>query len=343
VTEGTNSRILNRRQAIAAGAMMVGRLCGVTSLLFEGQAKAAEAVAMKSFAIPDGAIDSHVHVFSPVRFPYSNSSTYTPGEANLQDLNALRARLRISRLVLVQPSVYGTDNRCMLDAVAQLGPEVARSIAVIDATSITDLQLHELQRLGVVGVRANLSVKRDIDGPRAISEISQLLARVADFGLGLQVYVALSMIDTLAEAIADARVPIVLDHFAGAQARLGLDQPGFAALRQLLASGKVWIKLSAPYRASQQGPDFPDVIPLARALIDANPEHLVWGSDWPHTGGGARRGDSTANDIEPFLSVDDSRCLDLLSTWAGDRAVHRKILVENPERLYRFQSKRFTS
>jgi predicted TIM-barrel fold metal-dependent hydrolase len=323
--------------------MMVGRLCGVTSLFFEAQVKASGAVALKSFAIPDGAIDTHVHVFSPVRFPYSNSRSYTPGEASLQDLNALRARLRISRLVLVQPSVYGTDNRCLLDAVERIGPEVARSIAVIDAASITDPQLHELQGLGVVGVRANLSVKRDIDGPGAISAISQLLARVADFGLSVQMYVALSMIDTLAEAIADARVPVVLDHFAGAQARLGLNQPGFAALRQLLASGKVWIKLSAPYRASQQGPDFPDIMPLARALIDANPDHLVWGSDWPHTGGGARRGDSTANDIEPFLSVDDSRCLDLLSTWAGDKAVHRKILVENPERLYRFQSKRFAS
>jgi predicted TIM-barrel fold metal-dependent hydrolase len=337
VSEGTDSRILNRRQAITAGTMMVGGLCGAT--FFEAQVKAAETVGVKSFAIPDGAIDSHVHVFSPVRFPYSDSRSYTPGEASLQNLNALRARLRISRLVLVQPSVYGTDNRCMLDAVERLGPEVARSIAVINAANVTDPQLHELQRLGVVGLRANLSVKRGIDGPGAISAISQLLARVDDFGLAVQMYVALSMIDTLAEVIANAQVPVVLDHFAGAQAHLGLNQPGFAALLQLLASGKVWIKLSAPYRASAQGPDFPDIMPLARALIDANPDRLVWGSDWPHTGGGPRRGDSTADDIEPFLSVDDARGLDLLSTWAGDKAVHRKILVENPERLYRFQSK----
>jgi predicted TIM-barrel fold metal-dependent hydrolase len=327
--------VFNRRQAmVGAGTMVLGAFCGVTSLIVGPGVNADET--LPTFAIPKGATDSHVHVFSPVRFPYSVARSYTPGEANLEDLEELRARLGISRLVLVQPSVYGTDNRCVIDTLHRLGSKVARAIAVIDAVSVTDAQLHELRRVGVVGVRVNLNVKGEPDVDATVSVISQTLARVTAFDFNVQMYIPLPMIDALADAITAASVPVVLDHFAGAQAQLGLDQPGFTTLRRLLSSGKVWVKLSAPYRASQQGPDFPDLTPIARALIETNADRLVWGSDWPHTGGNARRSDQKAADVEPFQKVDDSRTLGLLSSWAGDRNVHRKILVDNAERLYRF-------
>jgi predicted TIM-barrel fold metal-dependent hydrolase len=333
MTDSENAPVLNRRQVmVGAGTIAVAACSAVHASIMGPPVNAASTEMSPTFAIPPGATDCHVHVFSPVRFPYADARSYTPGEANLEELEALRARLRTSRLVLVQPSVYGTDNRCLIDALTRLGSRAARAIAVIDAVNVSDSELNELQRIGVAGVRVNLNAGAgpDVD----VTAVSQTLARVTAVGLSVQMYIKLSMIDVLAEAISKASVPVVLDHFAGAQANLGLDQPGFTTLRRLLSSGKVWVKLSAPYRASQQGPDFPDIAPIARALIQTNADHLLWGSDWPHTGGNAHRSDMKISEIEPFQKVDDSHILGLLSSWAGDKSVHRKILVDNPERLY---------
>jgi predicted TIM-barrel fold metal-dependent hydrolase len=319
MTDGVSASTFNRRTAIlGAGAML------------------ASAVSAWAGQIPAGATDSHVHVFDPARFPYDTARDYTPGVADLDALENLRTRLGISRLVLVQPSVYGTDNSCLLDALQRLTPRVARAIAVIDPATITDDDLHTLQRLGVVGVRVNLNVKGRGDAAPAVRALSQTLARVTPFGLIAQIYVDLALLDALSETIGAATVPVLLDHFAGAQAQLGLNQPGFASLHRLLATGKVWIKLSAPYRASHQEPDYPDLTPTARELIRNKPDRMVWASDWPHTGSGAQRAGRRSTDVEPFRVVDDAHVLELLAYWAGNEATYRRILVDNPQRLYGF-------
>jgi predicted TIM-barrel fold metal-dependent hydrolase len=318
---GAIGTVDRRKALIGAGAMVVG---------------ADSAFATPVAKVPKGATDSHVHVFDPVRFPYSEARDYTPGVATLQDLESFRARLGTSRLVLVQPSVYGTDNRCLIDALRRLTPQVARAIAAIDPTTITDDELHALQRLGVVGVRVNLNVKGKGESATAVKALSQTLSRVTPFGLITQIYVDLSLLDALSETIGLASVPVLLDHFGGAHAQLGPDQPGCATLRRLLGSGNVWVKLSAPYRVSHQDPDYPDMTPIARTLIAENVDRLVWGSDWPHTGGGAQRAGRQPTDVEPFRVVDDAHILALLASWAADKDICRRILVDNAQRLYGF-------
>jgi predicted TIM-barrel fold metal-dependent hydrolase len=285
-----------------------------------------------------GAVDGHVHVFDP-RFPFAPARTYTPPAATVADLRAHLARLGVDRTVLVQPSVYGDDNRALLDALDALGPAVARGIAVIDPAAVTDRQLRALRDAGVVGVRVNLHTKGEDRGQAAVAAVAQTARRIAAFDMVVQIYVDLALVAALEETIAAAPVPVVLDHFAGARVEPDHPDPappGHAALLRLLGDGRVWIKLSAPYRAARQAPDYPELAPLARTLVATNPDRLVWASDWPHTGGGEERQGREPTDIEPFRQVDDARTLALLAAWTGGDATRTKILVDNPARLFRF-------
>lgn len=286
--------------------------------------------------VPKGTVDCHVHIFDPARFPYADDRTYTPGPATLTDLQAFLDKFGIERAVLVQPSVYGPDNRCLIDGLRKLGPKKARGIAVIDPEKVSDDELSALQRVGVVGVRVNFSSRGEARAAAAIAAISRTTARVVGFGLLIQIYADLALVASLEETIAAAPVPVVLDHFGGAKANEGLFQPGFDALCRLLASDKLWVKLSAPYRASKQLPDYPDLETIARALIRTNPDRLVWASDWPHTGGGAERREWKASEIEPFRIFDHARALAHLFAWADDAETYKKILVDNAARLFRF-------
>lgn len=285
-----------------------------------------------------GAVDCHVHVFDP-RFAFAAGRSYTPGAATVADLQAHLAGLGVGRTVLVQPSVYGDDNRALLDALEKLGPTVARGIAVIDPAAVTDDKLQALRDAGVTGVRVNLHTQGEDREQAAIAAVAQTARRVAAFDMVVQIYVDLALVAALEETIAASPVPVVLDHFAGARVEPGRPEqvpPGQTALLRLLGDGRVWIKLSAPYRAARQAPDYPDLAPLARTLVATNPDRLVWASDWPHTGGGDERAGRKPTDIEPFRRVDDARTLALLATWAGNGATHTKILVDNPARLFRF-------
>ena len=285
--------------------------------------------------LPAGATDCHCHIFDPARFPYAADRSYTPGQATLDDQKFFHAGLGVSRIVLVQPSIYGTDNRCLLDGLIKLGG-VARGIAVIDVKTVTDGELIALQSAGVVGVRVNLEVKGVDRASSTVDAVVSVIRRVAPFGLAVQIYVDLKLVEALAETIAASPVPIILDHFGGAQARLGLDQPGLATLLGLLQTDKLYVKLSAPYRASRDAPDYADLAPIAQAFIRANPDRLVWASDWPHTGGGVDRAARKPSDVEPFRTVDDVHVITLLSTWAGNTDTQRRILVDNAARLFRF-------
>jgi predicted TIM-barrel fold metal-dependent hydrolase len=150
----------------------------------------------------------------------------------------------------------------------------------------------------------------------------------------IQIYARLSVIEGIKDQVAAAPMPVVFDHFAGTQAAPGVDQPGFRSLLALLRSGKTYVKISAPYRSSTLAPDYPDVAPIAKALVAANAQRILWGSDWPHPGIPVP-GRSNA-EITPFFQIDDGRVLNFLPNWVPDATVRKAILVENPAKLYRF-------
>lgn len=282
---------------------------------------------------PAGTCDTHVHVFDPDRFPYAADRRYTPGPATVADLRAQCARLGVDRVVLVQPSPYGADNACLLDALAQLGP-TARAIAVIDPAAATDSQLADLAGAGVVGVRVNLEAQGEHRARAAVDALSATLDRVAGHDLMVQLYVDIALLVDLAPLVAAAPVPVVFDHFAGARAAGCSSQAGFAELLELLSTGPAWVKLSAPYRASSD-PGYADLAPLTAALLAVNPARLVWASDWPHTGGGAARAARRSTDIEPFRSIDNATIIEDLAAVCGPDHTQR-VLVDNPATLYRF-------
>jgi predicted TIM-barrel fold metal-dependent hydrolase len=282
---------------------------------------------------PAGACDCHVHVFGPASdFPFDPARSYTPGDAPLQALVALHRGLGVARTVIVQPSPYGTDNTCLLHALVELAG-AGRGVAVID-DSTTDAQLQAMHRAGVRGVRVNLETAGQHDPGAAWRALQHAARRVEPLGWHVQTYTNLATIAALAGALEQLPVTLVVDHFGRAQAAAGVSQPGFDALRSAVASGRVYVKLSAPYRISA-APDYPDAEPIARALIDANPERVLWGSDWPHPGSAAGAPRPVA-DITPFRQEDNARALQRAMQWAGTPERIAKLLVDNPARLYGF-------
>ena len=281
--------------------------------------------------VREGACDCHVHIVGPaVHYPMSQARAYTPPEASTADLLARRQRLGLARNVLIQPSFYGIDNRCMLAAMAQLG-DTARGIAVV-APDIDTEELGKLDAQGVRGIRLNLETREDRDQKTAATALDEMAKRIRPLGWHIQIYAALPVIAALADPIAALPVDVVIDHFGLAQAKDGVDQPGFSALLELVGAHKAHVKLSAPYRVSQaQG--YKDVAPIAGALITAGPDRMLWGSDWPHTDRVPGRG---ALELHPFRTIDDSLALALLKEWCGDETTMRTILAETPARLYRF-------
>ncbi len=281
---------------------------------------------------PPGACDCHVHIFGDAaRFPFVDSRTYTPPPATIDQLRAMHRSLGIERVVIVQPSVYGTDNSCTLDAIRQLAPR-ARGIGVI-ATRTPEAELRLLRAGGIAGIRVNLGTAGITDVEIALQRLRAALVRAVDLNWHVQVFTQLSVIQAMRDDVLASPVPVVFDHFGGARAPLGIAQPGFDVLLDLVAKGKAYVKISAPYRSSAQGPDYADMAPLAKALIAANPDRILWGSDWPHPDTASGRKPAA---ISPFLPIDDLRVFEQLTVWAPDAAVRRRILVDNPARLYGF-------
>jgi predicted TIM-barrel fold metal-dependent hydrolase len=286
-----------------------------------------------SFAVPDRACDCHVHVFgTAAEFPFAARRGYTPPAAAAAELLALQEALHLSRVVIVQPSVYGSDNSCTLDGMRRLG-ERARGVAVIDGAT-SSAALDEMHRAGIRGVRVNLETAGETDPDAARRNLAAAVERVTPLGWHVQVYTRLSVISRLKDEVAKMAIPIVFDHFGGAQATAGADQAGFADLLALVAAGHAYVKVSAAYRSSEKAPAYDDVAPLARALIAANPERIVWGTDWPHPHAALPGAERDA--LAPFYDIDDGLALNQLHSWAPEAAVRRKILVDNPARLYAF-------
>lgn len=324
--------MLTRRSAIlgAAAAAAATLMRGAKAV-----AGAPAALTPVAFDVPAGACDCHTHVFNPAGFPFAPGRRYTPASATVDEMRALHRHLHVDRVVIVQPSPYGTDNRCMLDGLRQRGRN-ARGIAVPDDKT-TKAMLDEMHLAGVRGIRLGLetvgqSASRT-EPAIARQRFEAALARIEGRGWHLQIYTRLSIVALLQDLIRTAPVPVVFDHFGGAQGPLGPAQEHFDVLLDLVRSGKVYVKISAPYQSSTREPDFPDMAPLAAALVAANPQRILWGSDWPHPL--APEGQNPTA-IAPNRQIDDGVTFNQLAAWIPDAVQRKTILVDNPARLYGF-------
>jgi predicted TIM-barrel fold metal-dependent hydrolase len=278
---------------------------------------------------PPNACDCHVHVIGPKRrFPLPAKRRYTPMDASVGQLAVMLKRLGMARVVIVQPSFYGFDNSCTLDGIAQL-PN-ARGIAVLPADT-PEKELDRLHDHGIRGLRVNIASSGDAPFETIKAEVETAAKLCEPHGWHVQLFVNSSAIEPLAPLLRALPVDSVFDHF-------GLIAPGSAngalrALQGLLESGRTWVKISGAYRISDD-PNDARIDPLARALCQVNPEHIVWGSDWPHT---PRHDMLKPGDEEtPFQDIDPRALLDLLPRWLDDDALLERVLVSNPAKLYGF-------
>ena len=316
-------------------AMLLGAIsAGAAMRTAKARAKASQPATPVNFAVPAGACDCHTHIFGePEQFPFFAGRVYTPETALPDEMAALHRSLHIARVVIVTPSVYGTDNAATLYGIKARGAD-ARGVAVIDEKT-PESELDAMHGAGVRGIRINLATAGVSDPALARARLQAAIDRVKRRGWHVQIYSALKVIAALKEQCAASPVSLVFDHFAGAQAALGPDQPGFAEVLDLVRSGAAYVKISGAYRASKAAPDYRDVVPLATALIAANPDRIVWGTDWPHPDAFTPPG-KKPTDVTPLLPIDDGALLNLLPVWAPDAAVREKILVANPARIYGF-------
>jgi predicted TIM-barrel fold metal-dependent hydrolase len=286
-----------------------------------------------NFAVPPNACDCHTHIFGdPHKFPFFPGRVYTPPMALPREMAALHRALHIKRVVIVTPSVYGTDNSATLYGLRARGAN-ARGVAVIDEKT-PEKDLDAMAAAGIRGIRLNLATGRQADLAEARLRFAAALNHIKSRRWHLQIYTSLPVISGITDLVLASPIPVVFDHFGGAQAALGLKQPGFADLIELVRSGRVYIKISGAYRASTQAPDYPDLAPFAKALIGANPDRILWGTDWPHPNTAPSSHQST--EVAPALSIDDGRLFNQLAVWTPDPALRKKILVDNPAQLYEF-------
>jgi predicted TIM-barrel fold metal-dependent hydrolase len=319
--------VLTRREVLAgvvpAGALLRRRLAS---------AQPSQPATAVNFAVPAGACDCHTHIHGdPAAFPLFAGRVYTPEVALPDQMAALHKVLGLQRVVIVTPSIYGTDNSATLFGMKARGND-ARGVAVIDDQT-PDAALDAMGRAGIRGIRLNLATSGINDPVVGRARFTAALARVTARNWHIQINTNLAMIAAIKDLVATSPVPVVFDHFGGARAELGVRQPGFADLVDLVRSGRAYIKISAAYRSSSAAPDFPDVVPLAKALVGANRERVLWGTDWPHPNPVPPPG-GKATDVTPLLQIDDGRVLNLLPVWAPDPATRKMILVDNPARLY---------
>lgn len=270
-------------------------------------------------ATPKGACDTHIHIYDE-RYPLAPTAVASPPKGGVKDYREVQRRLGLERTVVVQPSAYGTENRCTVDAIRELGFDRTRGVAVVDRT-VTDAELEALTRDGVVGARFLMIA----GGAIGWDQLDTVAARVAEHGWHVQL-----QLDgrTLPERIVQVRGwtnPLVIDHVGKFFEHVDVSDPSFRCLLDLVERDCAWVKLSAPYEVSKSAaPHWEDVGALARELVRRAPERMLWASNWPHP--------------SATTPPDDADLLDLLLEWADDEETRRRILVENPARLYGFGS-----
>lgn len=273
--------------------------------------------------LPRGSIDTHVHVFEP-GYPLSPGRGYNPPHSTLEDLKHLHATLGIERVVFTQPSVYGTDNAAILDAMAALNgeqPDRARCVVALDM-HISDREIAALDASGVRGVRLNTDNKGGM--PIRMDEIPELAARIAPFGWHLEFLFPGRDLVELMPLFTALKLPMSIAHFAYQPATAGVKAPGCQALLELARRGNTWIKISGANRVSATDlPPYDDVRPMARALVEAAPERIMWGTDWPHPN-------------KYVVNPNDGDLVDAFGDWVTDESMRRKIMVDTPAAFYRF-------
>ena len=272
------------------------------------------------FTAPANSCDCHAHVIGPAdKYPFVFDRSYTPPDALLPEyLNVLRV-LGLQRAVLVQPSMHGTDNTAMMDAIREATSFDLRAIVVVPP-NVTEKELATLHRNGARGVRLNLIYR---GGGVGVDAASEMAARVRDFGWHLQILADVSQLGGELIKLSGLPAPLVFDHMGHLAATKGIQDKGFAALLELVRRGNTWVKLSGAYRLTAEKFPYADVQPLADALLKTSTERMLWGTDWPHT-------------LCRAEMPNDGDLLDLLRQWVRDDLLLQKILVENPAEVYSF-------
>lgn len=270
---------------------------------------------------PPGACDSHIHVYGPrERFPSLPVHGREMEDHYLDDYIKVRDALGLTRTVIIQTPHYGTDNRSMLESIEALGQQNARGIAITEP-DISEAELQELHAAGVRGLRFGIELARGMR-PQHLEDVA---ARIAPLGWHIQYRSTEEDLPDLAETLGRLPVDVVLDHMASIPPELGMDHPAFTAMMGLIDGGRCWVKLSAAYQLSKNGaPAYSDYRPIARALVAAAPERMVWGTNWPHP----------KVDFMP----DDTDLLETLLDWIDDDAIRWQVLSDNPARLYGFET-----
>jgi predicted TIM-barrel fold metal-dependent hydrolase len=273
--------------------------------------------------LPKLACDTHAHILGPIaKYAYSPARVYTPPDCLLGDYQHMLATLGVARAVLVQPSVYGSDNTVMLYAMRAAG-NAFRGVAVVD-DDIDDDELEKLHAAGVRGVRVNIvDVKDRKPGTLPMAELTTLAKRIAPLGWHMEFLMHCDEFPDMDRAFADFPVDIVLGHLGYMKTSQGVANAGFQALLRLMQAGKAWVKFTGPYRISGEPLPHADTNAFAHALIAANAQRVLWGTDWPHV-------------MVKSLMPNDGDLCDLLSAWIPDAATREQVLVRNPAKLYGF-------
>ena len=273
--------------------------------------------------LPKGSIDTHVHIFES-HFPLFEGRGYNPPNSTLEDLIHLHTTLGVDRVVFTQPSVYGVDNSAILKGMNLLNEKVANKARGVCAIKMdaSEASLQELHDQGIRGVRLNLDNKGGM--PLELTEISKLEDKIKGFGWHLEYLFPGKDIVELEPVLSNASVPVSIGHFAYQPATAGINADGFKTLLRLVKDGNTWIKISGANRVSETDlPPYDDVLPMARALVEANPDNVMWGTDWPHP-----------NKYE--VNPNDGDLVNWFGEWITDDAMRKRIMVDNSEAFYDF-------
>jgi len=273
--------------------------------------------------LPAGATDTHAHICGPKsQYAYFSERVYTPPDCLLPAYSHMLKTLGVERAVLVQPSVYGTDNTAMLDAMKVAGKSF-RGVSVV-ADDISESELKRLHEAGVRGVRVNIvDVPNRKPGTMPMEALKKLAQKVKPFGWHMEFLAHVDEFPDLDNMLDGFPVDTVYGHLGYMKTDKGIAHPGFQALLRLMKAGKAWVKLTGPYRISLQTMPHADTDVYAHELIKAAPQQVVWGSDWPHVM------------VKGAMPNDGDIC-DLLGNWVLDANVRKQVLVDNPARLYGF-------
>jgi predicted TIM-barrel fold metal-dependent hydrolase len=274
---------------------------------------------MKKFTPPTLACDAHCHVFGPgAKFPYDPQAAYVPADAPFEALQQLHKRLGLERAVIVHASCHGADMRVTLDAIARSGGRY-RGTAIVDS-SYSEKDFERMHEGGIRAVRFNFV--RHLGGRPDMGFFQKTVDRLDALGWHLILHLDAQDLVELEQVFKKLPVPFVIDHMGRVKAADGLEQQPFKVLLHAMKNEKCWVKICGAERVSSKGPPFTDAVPFGRALVEAAPDRVLWGTDWPHP------------NVKWML--DDAALVDLFPLMAPDPALQRKILVENPARLYGF-------